>query len=118
MKLYKKLTKIGTGYWLLIPQKIVRDNELIENDMVEIEINKIQRDKLIEYRCERCLHQFCLNANESLFCPSCGEEDMNAFTKLVNSEEIPAIDKLLVDLTVTEFLFLLNSMKGGVNNGN
>lgn len=129
MKLYKKLTKIGTGYWILVPQKFIKANDLKENELIEVELSKFSSDELTEYRCNICCHTFGLAKNEIPYCPSCEEENPLSFTivdnelieeQILNDENIELNKIKLGDMTINEFLSSLTKSiktKGGEENG-
>lgn len=117
MKFYKKLTKIGTGFWVLIPQKAIKEEELIENDIAEIEIKKISQEKMICYECLLCSSRFCVELNETPYCPTCGAENIDSFVIIESDDdENEIVKEKLCNLTVKEFLSIFKELKGGEEN--
>ena len=71
-----KLKKIGGSYHIVVPFSIRKRFNLIENDILEVQLIEINRDRqMIRYKCKKCGYVF--DSDDDIpYCPACNSEDL------------------------------------------
>ena len=86
MKLTSRLKKYGSSLFLLVPYKIIRENKIKINDLIEYDILKInnlniKNTKVSKYLCLNKECRYSFESNEKY--PSCPRCDCNKIEVLV-----------------------------------
>lgn len=77
---YPVLKKWGGSIAVIIPNSIVEELSLLEDDYVKMILHKLEEEKTQSYRCRRCEYRFDSD-DEIPECPACGETNLETFKR-------------------------------------